>query len=101
MRVPYFRAIGDRETIAAAIETTEPGKYVDASIDIALGQRVHPRKGLELVIAQHGICRAINYFEQFPDLEQREGETPASNNIPELIAGRDWLFGEFDAYVDT
>jgi hypothetical protein len=124
---PYFRAIGDRETVAAAIETTEPGECVEALIDIALGQRVHPRKGLELVIAQHGICRAITYFEQFPDLEQREAclillvrtlhgelvgnlkraieqresETPASNSIAELIAGRDWLFGEFDAYVDT
>jgi hypothetical protein len=128
---PYFRAIGDRETIAAAIETTEhpeqPGDKIDAWIDIALGERVHPRKGLELVIAQNGICRAITYFEQFPDLEdreaclillirtlraelaanlkhaitRREGIAPAANSIPELIAGRDWLFGEFDAYVDT
>ena len=97
-------------------------------IDIALGERVHPRKGLELVIAQHGICRAITYFEQFPNLEQREaclillvrtlhaelaanlkraieqreGHAPShAISIPELIAGRDWLFGEFDAYVDT
>jgi hypothetical protein len=128
---PYFRAIGDRETVASAIETTEhlgqTGEQTDALIDIALGERVHPRKGLELVIAQHGICRAITYFEQFPNLEdreaclillvrtlhaelvlnlkraieQREGQAPASNNIAELITGRDWLFGEFDAYVDT
>ncbi len=69
---PYFRAIGDRETIASAIEATESGKQNEALIDIALGERVHPRKGLELVIAQHGICRAITYFEQFPDLEERE-----------------------------
>jgi hypothetical protein len=34
-------------------------------------------------------------------IEQREGQAPASNNIAELITGRDWLFGEFDAYVDT
>ena len=69
---PYFRAIGDRETVASAIENAEPGGQMDALIDIALGQRVHPRKGLELVIAKHGICRAITYFEQFPDLENRE-----------------------------
>lgn len=124
---PYFRAVGDRETIADAIENTKPGDQTQALIDIALGERVHPRKGLELVIAQHGICRAITYFEQFPDLEQREAclillvrtlhaelaanlklaieqrehHTPATNNIPELIADRDWLFGEYDAYVDT
>jgi hypothetical protein len=127
---PYFRAVGDRETVAAAIESAQPGEKGennDALIDIALGERVHPRKGLELVIAQHGICRAITYFEQFPTLEnreaclillvrtlhaelsanlkraveQREGAAPASDSIPELMAGRDWLFGEFDSYVDT
>ena len=69
---PYFRAIGERETIASAIERSEPGQQTDALIDIALGERVHPRKGLELVIAQHGICRAITYVEQFPNLEDRE-----------------------------
>jgi hypothetical protein len=124
---PYFRAIGDRETIASAIEATEPGAHNEALIDIALGERVHPRKGLELVIAQHGICRAITYFEQFPDLEnreaclillvrtlytelvanlkraieQREAKIPASNHIGDLICDRAWLFGEYDAYVDT
>jgi hypothetical protein len=124
---PYFRAIGDRETVALAIDSTEPGEHIEAVIDIALGQRVHPPKGLELVIAQHGLCRAITYFEQFPNLERREeclillvrtlhaelvsnlkqaierreGQSPASNGIPELMAGREWLFGEFDAYVDT
>ncbi|MGB6944300.1 MAG: hypothetical protein WBE37_18000 [Bryobacteraceae bacterium] len=124
---PYFRAIGERETIASAIERSEPGQQTDALIDIALGERVHPRKGLELVIAQHGICRAITYVEQFPNLEDREaclillvrtlhselvanlksaisrekGAAPDSNSVAELMAGRDWLFGEFDAYVDT
>jgi len=124
---PYFRAVGDRETVAAALESAEPGPHIDALIDIALGERVHPRKGLELTIAQHGICRAITYFEQFPTLEnreaclillirtlhaelvanlkraveQRESVAPESNGIPELMAGRDWLFGEFDTYADT
>jgi hypothetical protein len=124
---PYFRAIGDRETIASAIEDAEPDGQIDALIDIALGERVHPRKGLELVIAQHGICRAITYFEQFPNLEDREAclillvrtlhaelvaslksaiacqesQPPTANSVSQLIAGRDWLFGEFDAYIDT
>jgi hypothetical protein len=124
---PYFRAVGDREIVATALESAQRGPDIEALIDIALGERVHPRKGLELVIAQHGICRAITYFEQFPALEnreacllllirtlhaelvanlkraieQRESAAPESNSIPELIAGRDWLFGEFDTYADT
>jgi hypothetical protein len=124
---PYFRAIGDRETVALAIEAVQPGEHIDALIDIALGERVHPRKGLELVIARHGICRAITYFEQSPDLEhreaclivlvrsmyaevvanlnnaiaRREGQSPIANSISGLIRGREWLFGEFDTYADT
>lgn len=124
---PYFRAIGERETVASAIEASQPGDRNEALIEIALGERVHPRKGLELVIAQHGICRAITYFEQFPSLEnreaclvllvrslhselvanlknaiaRREGQSPITHGIRGLIQGREWLFGEFDAYVDT
>jgi hypothetical protein len=124
---PYFRAVGERDTVAAAIETAPLGEDVDALIDIALGERVHPRRGLELVIARHGICRAITYFEQSPNLEQREaclillvrtlhselvaslknaimcreGQPPTANSIPGLIQGRKWLFGEFDTYADT
>jgi hypothetical protein len=119
--------VGDRETIAAALESVEPGPNIDALIGIALGERVHSRKGLELMIAQHGICRAIAYFGQYPTLEnreaclillirklhtelvanlkraieQRESVLPESDTIPELMAGRDWLFGEFDTYADT
>ena len=125
---PYFRAIGDRESIASALEAAAPSHDdTDALIAIALGEGVHPRKGLELVIAKHGICRAITHFQQVTDsadreaclilllqtlhaevawnlkraIQQQEGQAPASDNIPELIAGRDWLFGEFDAYADT
>jgi hypothetical protein len=124
---PYFRAIGEREPIAAAIETVDGGDQADVLIEIALGERVHPRKGLEMVIARHGICRAITYFEEFPNLENREecrillvrtlhaelaaclkhaivqeeGCEPGTNNISDLIADRDWLFGEFAAYADT
>jgi hypothetical protein len=124
---PYFRAIGDRETVASAIAAAVAGEDADALIEIAIGERVHPRKGLELVIARHGICRAITYFEQTPVLEdreacvillvrtlhsevaanlnqaitRREGPQPVANSISDLIAGRDWLFGEFDTYADT
>ena len=32
---------------------------------------------------------------------QNEGQAPATARVTELIAGRDWLFGEFSYYVDT
>jgi hypothetical protein len=121
---PYFRAVGDREPVQAAIEKLESAE--DAVIQIALEERVHPRKGFELLLERYGICRAITYFEQYVDRESREQcimllvrtlhrelveslrraierrqETAVSHSVPELIAGRDWLFGDLDYYVDT
>jgi hypothetical protein len=124
---PYYRAIGDRAPIARAIEALESADEMEGVIDIALGERVHPRKGFELLLARHGLCRAITYFEGSGDIDcrqdcinlmvrglhselvlslqraisQREDRAPDTHSIPELMAGRDWLFGEYDAYVDT
>jgi hypothetical protein len=125
---PYFRAIGDSAPVASAIEKLDgPHEELDRVIEIALEERVHPRKGFELMLAHFGICRAITYFEQYPDpktreeciallvrtlhhelvenlqraITQREGSAPDTQNIPTLIAGRDWLFGDMDYYADT
>jgi len=35
------------------------------------------------------------------EIANREGSPPASSDIRELIAGREWLFGEYDSYVDA
>ncbi len=124
---PYFRAIGDREPVQAAIEKLSSAE--DAVIQIALEERVHPCKGFELLLERFGICRAITYFEQYADRESREhciillvrtlhrelmenlrkaivqrqgAALPHLHlSVPELIRGRDWLFGDLDNYVDT
>ena len=49
---PYLRATGDVQRVAAAIETVDPGENVEAIIEIAFMQGVHPAKGLELVIGK-------------------------------------------------
>ncbi|MBZ5594980.1 MAG: hypothetical protein LAP39_22285 [Acidobacteriia bacterium] len=123
----YFRAIGETAPVAAAIEQLQPQENQEAVIEIALHERVHPRKGFELILANYGICRAITFFEQYPDRKTREdcirllvrtlhhelvesiqrtiarneGHAPETRSVPDLIAGRDWLFGEYDYYVDT
>lgn len=124
---PYFRAIGEPAVIEKAIESYNPAEDADAVIEIALGERVHPRKGFELVLSQHGTCRAITCFEQVPEgeprryalallvdtlyrelsenlkrtIERRENASPSATSVRELIHNRDWLFGEYDYYVDT
>jgi hypothetical protein len=124
---PYFRAIGETEQVAAAIERVEPGEGIEPVIDIAFHQGVHPVKGLELILAQFGMCRAITSFgmsavprgrEECVRLlvrslhaelagilrsviERQEGSAPESASVLALIRDRDWLFGEYDYYVDT
>jgi hypothetical protein len=124
---PYFRAIGDPAPVAEAIEHAEAGESADRLIDIAFREGVHPAKGLKLILGQHGMCQAITAFGMYPIekgraecinllvrslhaevmermsrvIASQEGASPAVKTIAELAAGRDWLFGEYDYYVDT
>ncbi|MDE3196608.1 MAG: hypothetical protein KGN84_09710 [Acidobacteriota bacterium] len=131
---PYFRAISEPDPVAAAIEKVEPaagapesGEGFDSIVAIAFHEGVHPLKGLELLLAQHGMCRAITAFGMQAVTKDREhciallansihreiveridraieasgGALPVTRNLVELMEGRDWLFGEWDYYVDT
>jgi hypothetical protein len=124
---PYFRAIGEAAPIAEALERVDAGPDAAPLIEIAYQERVNPRKGFEMILALHGTCRAITFFDQYPDratreqalellartlyeelvsslqhaIAQAEGETPETRSVPDLIAGREWLFGEYSYYVDT
>ena len=124
---PYFRAIGDPAPVTAALEKIDSHDQLDAIIELAFGQGVHPRKGFELLLKHYGICRAITFFQQYPDPKSRdecallllrtlhdelvdnlkraisgnEGREPGESSVTELIAGRGWLFGDMDYYVDT
>ena len=125
---PYFLAIREPAAVVEAIERVEAGQQeeLDGIIQLAL-EGVHPRKGFELMLAHYGLCRAITFFEQYPDpktreeclllvvrtlhrelvenlqraIARREGQAPDTNHVPTLIAGREWLFGDMDYYVDT
>ena len=123
---PYFRAIGDPAPVAAAIEKVQAGEGVEPVIEIAFQEGVSPYKGFELILQHHGICRAISSVDYFPARQGRDEcvrllvrtlhrelvdslkrtiaqneAVPETENISELIAGRDWLFGEYAYYVDT
>ncbi len=63
---PYFRAISEPEPVFNAIEQVQPGESSEAIINIAIGEGLHPAKGLELILHQHGMCRAISTFGMYP-----------------------------------
>ena len=124
---PYLKATGDSARVADAIERVTPGDGLNRIIEIAFEEGVHPAKGLELIAAKYGICRALSVFEisavtkdrekciavlarnlhaelveRLGDaIEQQEGSRPASTSIAQLISGREWLFGEYTTYVDS
>jgi len=125
---PYFRAIGEHQPVIDAIGSLEPGQFNEQILSLSFQERLNPQKALELLLASSGICRAMTVFDQYPDpatweqgmslitrslydeLEQslklaiarQEGSAPeSSGGIRGLIAGREWLFGEYDSYVDA
>jgi hypothetical protein len=124
---PYFRAIGETAQVAAAIENAQTGADAENVIAIAFQERVHPRKGFEMILRQYGICRAITCFEQYPGnngrteslhllvrtlydelvaglryaIEGHDGAPPGAARVAELIADRDWLFEDNSYYVDS
>ncbi len=124
---PYFRAISDTAPVAQAIELLQPAEGLDSVINIAFQEGVHPLKGIELILATHGMCRAITAFGMTAvtkdraqciallttslygeivermrgAIEAHEGAPAASKNLIELMKDREWLFGEWDYYVDT
>ena len=124
---PYFRAIGEPAPVAAAIENVPAATPVEALIDIAFREQVHPRRGFELILEHRGICNAITWFGSMPEGESRreclrllvrtlydelagalrshiervEGSAPEGTRVAELIAGREWLFEGNNYHVDT
>jgi len=120
---PYFRAIGEGDPVSRAIENYQPGDDLDAVIEIGLMEAVNPTKGFRLILENHGICRAITCYSQFParqgrlecarllvgalhselrdNLRRAIDDAGETMSIPDLIEGRPWLFGEYSYHVDT
>jgi hypothetical protein len=107
-----------------------PDDDVQPVIDVAYQQAVHPKKGFDLVLDRYGICSAITtasgldpslgpdvrahcvqrlvhslhgqLFERLKnEVAAQQGFPPTATTIPDLIAGRDWLFGDDMYYTDT
>jgi hypothetical protein len=98
-------------------------------IEIAYHQAVHPRKGFDWILERYGICNAITTASSpepaLPpeirdyctkrlvralhselcerlkaEIARKEKEPPGSARVPDLVAGRDWLFEEDSYHID-
>ena len=124
---PYYRAIGETKPIYEAIDRLDVNDDQEGVIEIAYNECVHPRKGFELVLQNYGVCRAITCFAQYPNsvsleesallltrtvyselhdnlsrtIQRKEGKSPVSESVSDLIKERDWLFEGSSYYIDT
>jgi hypothetical protein len=98
-------------------------------IDIAFHQGVHPQKGFDWILERYGICSAITslgggevpfgqdvrsycikklvrslhaeLMERLKaEITHKQGFAPTGKSIPELLAGRDWLFEDDCYHID-
>jgi hypothetical protein len=107
------------------------GEDVQQLVQIAFYEGVQPRKGFDLILNRFGICNAITtigtqmelphppevrtycirrlvhaLYEELrerlaADIQRHEGKAPTATTVRELLAGRDWLFADEFAHVDT
>lgn len=127
---PYFRALGDKDTVRRVIESgeePEPGEVLDGMIEVAYHEQVCPRRGFELILKHYGTCRAITNFSQYPVEEGRgdcahllaenvysellanikyavarqEGAEPEGADLARIVSEREWLFEGNAYYLDT
>lgn len=69
---PYFRAIGETEPVARAIDAYQPDEgdeTLNQVVEVAFNHGANPRKGFELILEHYGTCSAISAFEHLPQDE--------------------------------
>ena len=127
----YLRPVGDRQAVADELGKIEPNDdNLDQLIEVTLNEGVDPARGFRLVLDHHGTCNSITTYESTvvhqdkaaqqaaagmlvehlhadllasvrADIAQQEGSEPAGDTLKELVADRDWLFGEHSYHLDT
>lgn len=127
----YLRPVGDKQLVAAALDKLTPSEEnLQDMIEISLHEGVSPALGYKLVLENYGTCNAITTYEGAvlgrpraeqqacaaallthlyreltanvrSDIARQEGAEPAEASLAELIADRDWLFGEMSYHTDT
>lgn len=127
----YLRPVGDKQLVAAAIEKLTPSEdNLQDLIEIGLHEGVSPALGYRLVLENYGTCNAITTYEGSvlgrpradqqacaaallnhlyrelvanvrADIARQEGSEPKEATLSELIADRDWMFGEMSYHTDT
>lgn len=127
----YLRPVGDkREAVALLSEVQPDDDNIEEFIEVALHEGVDVARGFGAILNSYGLCNSITTFDTVvarfgktdqqaaaallvdrihadlvgnlqTDIARQEGSTPAEKTLRELVAERDWMFGEGSYHVDT
>jgi hypothetical protein len=127
----YLRPVGDKIEAAQALQQLDADdELLDELIEVCLHEGVDVERGFGLVLQHHGTCNSITTFESMlyqggksdlrgvcqmlvkhvheelmgslaADIERQSGAAPTETTIGEMVAERDWLFGEHVYHIDT
>ena len=64
---PYYRAIGEPEAVARAIDEYTMDHRLDQVVEVAFNQGANPRRGFALILENYGACAAISAYSGLPD----------------------------------
>jgi hypothetical protein len=127
----YMRPVGDRPAVARALADIEVDHdNVESVIEVAFHEGVDVELGYRLVLKHLGTCPAITALESSgqhlnradqrraaallvahlhaelsgnlrAEIARHEAARPPEATLAELVADRDWLFGEYSYHIDT
>lgn len=127
----YLRPVGDRAAVSRELARIQANQdNTDELVEVCLHEAVDVRRGFQLVLDHYGTCNAITTYESSlgrqnridqqaaaeqlvrhvhnelrhsltSDIARQEGKQPQENTLRELVADRDWLFGEYSYHIDT
>lgn len=126
----YLRPVGDRRLAEKYLRAADEEGNVDELVELAVAEGIAPAFGYSLILKHFGTCNSITAFEtqirHLPKVDQQECAALAiahlhgellrnvqddiarrtetrvtGSRLLELIADRDWLFGEMSYHVDT
>jgi hypothetical protein len=127
----YLRPVGDRAAVARELAKLDAGsEQTEELVEVCLHEGVDVRRGYQLVLSNYGTCNAITTYESAlsrharpdqqaaaellvrhvhgelmhsvkTDIARQEGSPPQGTTLKDLVADRDWLFGEYSYHLDT
>ena len=127
----YLRPVGEKQLVKDALaKVILDDENRDEFVEVALHEGIDPQRGFSEVLGYYGTCNAITTFESLApqcepadqqgitaqlvehvhaelmatlkaDIEQQQGSAPTESTLGELVADRDWLFGEHAYHIDT